>query len=129
MNFIDSYRQEIDSETALEIMPELKEDYLQDRPCKWEEGKIQLWKVASALIEDCDPSIEKHSFLCTPVFFDKTGEHRYFRLYEKTMQEQIAEFDQQVGVIHELDCTITDKHDNTEAKIWLLQLETKINHG
>jgi hypothetical protein len=129
MSFIDDYRQEISPEFALQLMPELNEDYLQDRPCKWEEDTIQLWKVASALIEDCDPSIEKHSFLCTPVFFDKTGKHRYFTSHEKTMQEQIAEFDQQLGVIHELGCTITDKDDNTEAKVWLLQIETEINHG
>ena len=120
MSLIDSHKQKISSETALEIMPELKEDYLQDRPCKWEEGTIQLWKVASVLIEDCNPSIEKYSFLCTPVFYDKKGEHRYFKSYEKTMQEQIAEFDQQVGVIHELDSTITEKDGNTETKVWLV---------
>ena len=68
-------------------------------------------------------------FLFTPVFCDKTGVNRYSKSYEKTMQEQITEFDQQVGVIHELDCTITDKYDNTEAKVWLLQIETEINHG
>jgi hypothetical protein len=45
------------------------------------------------------------------------------------MQEQIAEFDQQLGVIHELGCTITNKDGNTEAKVWLLQIETEINHG
>ncbi len=129
MSFIDDYRQEISPEFALQMMPKLNEDYLQDRRCKWEEGTIQLWKVASALIVDCDPSIEKHSFLCTPVFFDKTGKHRYFTSHEKTMQEQIAEFDQQLGVIHELGCTITDKDGNTEVKPLFLLTDSKIGHG
>ncbi len=41
MSFIDSYKQEINPEVVSEIMPELKEDYLQDHPCKWEEVRIQ----------------------------------------------------------------------------------------
>jgi hypothetical protein len=53
VSFIDSYKQEINPEVVLEIMPELKEDYLQHHPCKWEEVRIQLWSVASSRIEDC----------------------------------------------------------------------------
>jgi hypothetical protein len=129
VSFIDSYRQEISPEFALQMMPELKEDYLKNNPCKWEKGRIELWKVATACIEDCAPSIEKYSFLFTPVFFSKKGKHRYFMLCEKTMHEQIVEFDQQVGVIHELGCTITDKHGNTEVKVKLLRMDSEIDHG
>ena len=68
MSFIDSYKQEISPEVALLMMPELKEDFLQDRPCKWEEITIELWKVASALIEDCDPSIENNLFCALRYF-------------------------------------------------------------
>ncbi len=57
-------------EVVSEIMPELKEDYLKHHPCNWEEVRIQLWSVASARIQDCAPSIEKYSLLCTPVLFD-----------------------------------------------------------
>jgi hypothetical protein len=113
MVFIDSYKHEISPEFASEIMPELKEDFLQAHTCKWEEVTIQLLRVATARIEDCDPLIEKHSFLCTPVLFDKEDEPGYFTLCEKTMQEQIDEFNQQLGVIHELDCIITDGDDDT----------------
>jgi len=60
---------------------------------------------------------------------DKIGDHRYVTFCEKTMQEQISEFDQRVGTIHEMDCTITDKDGNRVAKVWLLQIETEINHG
>ena len=41
VSFIDSYKQEINPEFALQMMPELKEDYLQHHPCKWEEVRIQ----------------------------------------------------------------------------------------
>jgi hypothetical protein len=129
MVFIDSYKHEISPEFASEIMPELKEDFLQAHPCKWEEVTIQLLRVAAARIEDCDPLIEKHSFLCTPVLFDKKDEPVYFTLCEKTMQEQIAEFDQQLGIIHELDCTITDGDGDTEVKVKLLQIDSEINYG
>jgi len=40
-SFIDHYRKEISPELALQMMPELKEDYLQHHPCKWEEVRIQ----------------------------------------------------------------------------------------
>jgi hypothetical protein len=128
MSFIDDYRQEISPKFALQIMPELKENYLKNNPCKWRKGRIALWKVARARIEDCDPSIEKYSILCTPVFFSKRGKHRYFMSYEKTIQEQIAEFDQQLGVIHELGCTITDKDGNIEVKVKLLRMDSEIDH-
>jgi hypothetical protein len=42
VGLIDNYRQEINPEIALKIMPYLKEDYLEDRPCKWEESTIEL---------------------------------------------------------------------------------------
>jgi hypothetical protein len=128
MVFIDSYKHEISPEVVSEIMPELKEDFLQAHPCKWEEVTIQLWRVATARIEDCNPSIEKHSFLCTPVLFDKENEPGYFTLCEKTMQEQIAEFDQQLSVIHEFDCTLTDMYGDTDVKVKLLQIDSEINY-
>jgi hypothetical protein len=129
MVFIDSYRHEISPEVASLMRPELKEDFLQAHPCKWDEITIQLWRVATARIEDCNPLIEKHSFLCTPVLFDKEDEPGYFTLCDKTMQEQIAEFDQQLGVIHEWDCTLTDGYDDTDIKVKLLQIDSEINYG
>ena len=129
MVFIDSYRHEISPEVASLMRPELKEDFLQAHPCKWDEITIQLWRVATARIEDCNPLIEKHSFLCTPVLFDKEDEPGYFTLCDKTMQEQIDEFDQQLGVIHEWDCTLTDGYDDTDVKVKLLQIDSEINYG
>jgi len=129
MVFIDSYKHEISPEFASELLPELKEDFLRAHPCKWDEVTIQLWRVATARIEDCNPLIEKHSFLCTPVLFDKEDEPGYFTLCEKTMQEQIAEFDQQLGVIHEWDCTLIDGDDGTDVKVKLLQIDSEINYG
>ena len=129
MVFIDSYKHEISPEFASELLPELKEDFLRAHPCKWDEVTIQLWRVATARIEDCNPLIEKHSFLCTPVLFDKEDEPGYFTLCDKTMKEQIAEFDQQLGVIHEWDCTLTDGYDDTDVKVKLLQIDSEINYG
>ena len=115
MSFIDSYKQEINPEFALQMMPELKEDYLKHHPCKWEEVRIQLWSVASACIEDCAPSIEKYSLLCTPVLFDNEDVPGYLTLCDKTMEEQIAEFDQQLGITHEVGCTITNTDWSAEV--------------
>jgi hypothetical protein len=129
MVFVDSYKHEISSEFASELLPELKEDFLRAHPCKWDEVMIQLWRVAIAHIEDCNPLIEKHSFLCTPVLFDKEDEPGYFTLCEKTLQEQISEFDQQLGVIHEWDCTLTDGDGDADVKVKLLQIDSEINYG
>jgi hypothetical protein len=38
------------------------------------------------------------------------------------MQEQIAEFDQQFGVIHEVDGPILDENDSTKVKVKLLRM-------
>jgi len=96
MSFIDNKKQESDPKIALKLTPELKEDYLQDRPCKLDKGSIELWKVVSVLSEDCDLSIEQQSFSCTQILFDKEGEHRYLNLCEKAMQKQGVAFDQQL---------------------------------
>ena len=129
MSFIDDYRQEISPEFALQMMPELKEDYLQHHPCKWEEVTIQLWKVASARIEDCDPLIEKYSLLYTPVLFDNEDDPGYFTLCDKTMEDQIAEFDQQLGITHEVGCTITTEDWDAEVKVKLVHVTSEINYG
>jgi len=129
VSFIDSYKQEINPEFALQMMPELKEDYLKHNPSKWEEVRIQLWSVASACIEDCAPSIEKYSLLCTPVLFDNEDVPGYLTLCDKTMEEQIAEFDQQLGITHEVGCTITNTDWSAEVKVKLLHVTSEINYG
>lgn len=129
MSFIDSYKQEINPEVVLEIMPELKEDYLQHHPCKWEEVRIQLWSVASLRIEDCAPSIEKYSLLCTPILFDNEDPPRYFTVCDKTMEEQIAEFDQRLDITHEMGCTIVNTDLSAEVKVKLVHVISEINHG
>jgi len=128
VSFIDSYKQEINPEFALQMMPELKEDYLQHHPCKWEEVRIQLWSVASARIQDCAQSIEKYSLLCTPVLFDNEDAPGYLTLCDKTMEEQIAEFDQQLGITHEVGCTITNTDWSEEVKVKLVHVTSEINH-
>jgi len=128
MVFIDSYKHEISPEVASAMMPELKEDFLQAHPCEWEEITIQLWRVATARIQDYDPLIEKYSFLCTPVLFDNEGESGYFTFCEQTLEEQIAEFDQQIGVIHELDGPIPNEDDDTKVKVKLLRIDLEINY-
>ena len=124
MSFSDNERQEIDPKIALKLMPELKEDYPQDLPFKLEECAIESWKGISVPIEDGDPSIEKPCFLYTPVLPDKEGKHRYFKLCEKTIQEQNAVLDQQLGVIHKFDCTIVDENGNTKVKPLFLEIDT-----
>jgi len=59
MSFIENKRQDIDPKIASKLAPKLKEDCLQDRPCKLEKGSIELWKLVSLLSEICDLPIEK----------------------------------------------------------------------
>jgi hypothetical protein len=127
MNFIDNKKQEGDPEIALKLTPELKEDYLQDRPCKFEKGSIGLWKVVSVLSGDCDLPIEQQSFSCTQVLFDKEEDYKYLELCEKTMQGQTTAFDHQLGTIHKLDCTIVNEDGDTKVKPVFLLIDSKIN--
>ena len=111
------------------MMPKLKEDYLQHHPCKWEEVRIQLQSIASARVEDCSPSIKKYSLLCTPILLDNEDTPEYFTVCDKIMEEQIAEFDQQLGITHELGCTIMNIDWNAEVKVKLLHVTSEINYG
>ena len=129
MSFTDNKKQEIDSKVALKLMPELKEDSLQDHQCKLEEGSIELGKVESVLSGNCDLPIEQQSFSCTQILFDKEGEHRYLNLCERAMQEQGVAFDQELGTIRKLDCTIVNEDGNTEVKPLFLLIDSKIGHG
>src|SRR5271157_2587264 len=126
MSFIDNKKQESDPEIALKLTPELKEDDLQDRPCKLEKGSIELWKLVSVLSEICDLPIEKQCLSLTQVLFDKEGEHRYLNLCERAMQEQGVAFDQELGIIHKLNCTIVNEDGNTEEKPVFLLIDSKI---
>ncbi len=65
----------------------------------------------------------------TPVLFDKEGEPGYFTFCEQTMEEQIAEFDQQLGVIHKLDGPIPDEDDDTKVKFKLCGYTQKLIIG
>jgi hypothetical protein len=125
MSFIENNMQAGDPQIPLKLTPELEEDYLQNRPCSLEKGSIELWKVVSVLIGDCDLPIEQQSFACTQVLFDKEGEHRYLNLCERAMQEQGVAFDQELGTIHKLDCTIVNEDGNTEAKPVFLLIDSK----
>ena len=129
MSFIDNKKQESDLKMSLELTPELKEDYFQDRPCKLEKGSIDLWKIVSILSGECDLPIEQQSFSLSQVLFDKEGEHRYLKLCERAMQEQGVAFDQELGTIHKLDCTIVNEDGNTEVKPLFLLFDPKIGHG
>ncbi len=119
-------KQNSDPQIALKLTPELKEDYLQDCPCKLEKGLIELWKVVSVLSGNCGLPIEKQCLSCTQVLFDKEGEHRYSNLCERAMQEQGVAYDQELGIVHKLDCTIVNENGNTEVKPLFLLIDSKI---
>ena len=126
MSFIDNEKQENDSKISLKLAPELKEDCLQDLPCKLEKDLIELWKLESVLSGNYDLPIEKQCLSLTQVLFDKEGKHRYLNLCERAMQEQGVAFDQELGIIHKLDCTIVNEDGNTEEKPVFLLIDSKI---
>ncbi len=45
------------------------------------------------------------------------------------MEEQIAEFDQQLGITHEVGCTITTGDCDAEVKVKLVHVTSEINYG
>jgi hypothetical protein len=126
MSSVENTKQDIDPKIASKLIPELTEDCLQDRPCKLEKDSIELWKLVSVLSEICDLPIEKQCLSLTQVLFDKEGEHRYLNLCERAMQEQGVAFDQDLGTIHKLDCTIVNEDGNTEEKPVFLLIDSKI---
>jgi hypothetical protein len=52
MSIFERYKQEISPEFASQLMLELSKDYLKNNPCKWKKGRIALWEVTRARIED-----------------------------------------------------------------------------
>jgi hypothetical protein len=77
-----------------------------------------------------DPNnVKKYSLLCTPVLFDNEDTPGYFTVCDKTMEKQIAEFDQQLGITHELGCTIMNTDWSAEVKVKLVHVTSEINHG
>ena len=100
--------------------------HLQNRPYKLEKDSIELWKLVSVLSENYDIPIEKQCLSLTQVLFDKENEHRYLNLCERAMQEQGVAFDQELGIIHKLDCTVVNEDDNTEVKPVFLLIDSKI---
>ncbi len=126
MSSIENTKQDIDPKIASKLASELKEDCLQDRPCKLEKDSIELWKLVSVLSKICDLPIEKQCLSLTRVLFGKESEHRYLNLCERAMQEQGVAFDQELGIIHKLDCTIVNEDGNTEKKPVFLLIDSKI---
>jgi|GEM_PF-3150244 hypothetical protein len=77
-------------------------------------------------------SIDRETFFCALRYFLIKNEIIDISRYaKKIIQEQISEFNQQLGFIHELRCIITDEEGNTEVKIrlsrWIQKLIMGIN--
>lgn len=124
MAFLDSDKWWINYEMLLDFVPELKDDYPQSTICKWED--IVLVSVASVNIENIDLAVEQFSNICVVGKVDENGELKYLDS-EKTMCEQIEEFDSEVGAFHETRDTVPV--DSLTRLLHLVQITSSLNHG
>src|SRR5450759_3978427 len=104
MDFIGSDTEWIDDEMLLGLVPGLKDEYQQSTICKWK--RIALVSIAVAHIENIDLAVVQFSNICIVHVVGESGELQYLDS-EKTMCEQIKEFDNQVGAFHEMRGTDT----------------------
>lgn len=124
MAFLVSTTEWIDAEILLDLVPELKDKYSRSTIRKWE--SIALVCIAYVNIENIDLAVEEFSYICIVRFVGENGELQYLGA-EKTMCEQIEEFDNTVGAFHEKrDMDMVDLLTNAPL---LVQMTSSLNHG
>lgn len=124
MAFLDSNTEWIDAEILLYLVPGLKDEDQQCTICKWE--SIALVSIASVNIDNIDLSEEEFSNICIVRFVDENGKSHYLGS-EKTIREQLEEFDNKVGAFHDRCDTYTD--DMFTDAPHLVQITSSLNHA
>jgi hypothetical protein len=123
MAFIDSDTEWIDAEMLLNLVPGLKDEDPQCAICKWK--SIALDSIASVNIDNIDLAEEEVSNICIVRFVDENGKLHYLGS-EKTIREQLEEFDNEIGASHDRRDTYTD--DMFTGAPLLVQITSSLNH-
>ena len=124
MAFLDSDTEWVDAEILLGLIPGLNDKYQQSTI--WKRESIALVSIASVNMDNIDLAVEQFSNICIVRFVGANGGLQYLGS-EKTICEQIEEFDNTVGAFHERRDTNTV--DMLTGAPLLVQMTSSLNHG
>ena len=131
MDTEEMYKLEILPDVLLKYHPEFEVYYKQHIPVDWDNCKIETWVLAVVIIpNETSRFIERRSILSTLMFIGNDNKI-YNLLNEKSINEQLIEFDKKMGVNHRYTDLFSMSNINDHSLIFqdFLEVDTKINTG
>ena len=131
MDTEEMYKLEILPDVLLKYHPEFEVYYKQHMPVDCDKCKIEMWVLAVAIIpNETSQFIEKRSILSTLMFIGNDNKI-YNLLNEKSINEQLIEFDKKMGVNHKYTDLFSMSNINDQSLIFqdFLEVDTKTNTG
>jgi hypothetical protein len=131
MDTEEMYKLEILPDVLLKYHPEFEVYYKQHIPVDWDNCKIETWVLAVVIIpNETSRFIERRSILSTLMFIGNDNKI-YNLLNEKSINEQLIEFDKKMGVNHRYTDLFSMSNINDHSLIFqdFLEVDIKINTG
>jgi len=131
MDTEEMYKLEILPDVLLKYHPEFEVYYKQHIPVDWDNCKIETWVLAVVIIpNETSRFIERRSILSTLMFIGNDNKI-YNLLNEKSINEQLIEFDKKMGVNHRYTDLFSMSNINDQSLIFqdFLEVDTKTNTG
>ena len=131
MDTEEMYKLEILPDVLLKYHPEFEVYYKQHIPVDWDNCKIETWVLAVVIIpNETSRFIERRSILSTLMFIGNDNKI-YNLLNEKSINEQLIEFDKKIGVNHKYTDLFSMSNINDHSLIFqdFLEVDIKINTG
>jgi hypothetical protein len=131
MDTEEMYKLEILPDVLLKYHPEFEVYYKQHIPVDWDNCKIETWVLVVAIIpNETSRFIERRSILSTLMFIGNDNKI-YNLLNEKSINEQLIEFDKKMGVNHRYTDLFSMSNINDHSLIFqdFLEVDIKINTG
>jgi len=131
MDTEEMYKLEILPDVLLKYHPEFEVYYKQHIPVDWDNCKIETWVLAVVIIpNETSRFIERRSILSTLMFIGNDNKI-YNLLNEKSINEQLIEFDKKMEVNHRYTDLFSMSNINDHSLIFqdFLEVDIKINTG
>lgn len=131
MDTEEMYKLEILPDVLLKYHPEFEVYYKQHIPVDWDNCKIETWVLAVVIIpNETSRFIERRSILSTLMFIGNDNKI-YNLLNEKSINEQLIEFDKKMGVNYRYTDLFSMSNINDHSLIFqdFLEVDIKINTG
>jgi len=131
MDTEEMYKLEILPDVLLKYHHEFEVYYKQHIPVDWDNCKIETWVLAVVIIpNETSRFIERRSILSTLMFIGNDNKI-YNLLNEKSINEQLIEFDKKMGVNHRYTDLFSMSNINDHSLIFqdFLEVDIKINTG